>query len=529
MVELKINITPNDYGTVTGQGQYEVNDDVTIKAIPKENKVFKEWLIIKGSTKLPFKLPSNFISSQGFLSSNVSYTFKIATDTTIIAVFRDKYIFNVNVSTYPYSVGSVYTTAKKVVEGESITLKAREEKGYTFSHWSNGKTENPLTIENIDSDINLVAFYKQVSQGDINAEYHAFIKDQLALNSLPKAIITVLSFTIKRDLMTTANSSFEVLDIPSNLNIGDILALYSPAGNILYYGVISTIENNTIETNQMQAFYSGKWVYDVYPSDYLETEIQYLLDRYAQGYQKGATYQDKLMYQEKKPLLIKTGSKTQGKLETKDDKTTEDMEDFIYSLYEDYNLVLDFQIPYGEWKIGDEIAYVLIKQPSTSIIKIGTNAECIEDMSPVTKIEETNKLIIYSSKGEYRKTYIATATNGIVEEPDDIVGRFGKIETKIVYSDDELDVIKEANIKSEMFNHKVEFTLLLDNNLYDFWTWELGQTLQIYNGSDYYNSVFTGYELTKNKVQTPTEVKITAGKVRTALTKILTMSLARRR
>ena len=528
MDKVRINIIPSGYGTTVGQGDYEEGTNITLVATANSGKKFVKWEMIKGSEKLPFNLSHKLFAESSFLSFENPCDYTVASSVQINAYFRDLYVFDVKPSTYPKNVGSVWKSTNTVIEGNSVTLKAREENGYAFSHWSNGSTDNPITIENVESNVILVANYTKEPREKTYYQYRAFIKDQLSLNSLPKAIVTVASFEIRRDLLTTANSSFTVLDISENINNGDILALYNPQGKIIYYGVISAIEDDTIETEQIQSFYKGSWVYDVYPSDNLETEIQYLLNRYANGYQKGSTYQDALMYQEKAPLTIKTGSETNGKLETKDSNETMEMEDFIYSLYSNYGLVLDFQIPYGEWTIGDEKASVTIRKPVDSIIKIGNNAECITDMTPITEIEETNKLIVYSSNGTYRTTYIATSTNGIVQEPSSVVGRYGVIKTNIVFSDDELDVIKDANITADMFNHKVEFNLLLDNNLYDFWSWELGQTLQIYNNGDYYNSIFTGYELSKEDNQNPTQVKVIAGKVRNSLTKILSLSMVKR-
>lgn len=527
-MKIDINVIPSGYGTTIGQGTYEEGAKVTLKATAGINKKFIKWEIIKGDVKLPFNLSHKLFAKSSLLSNENPYVYTVISETQINAYFRDKYVFKVNTSTLPKNVGSVWKSSVTVIEGDSVTLKAREEKGYKFSHWSNGSTENPITINNVEKDVVLTANYVNEPREKTYYQYRAFIKDQLSLNSLPKAIVTVLSFDIRRDLLTTANSSFKVLDISENINNGDILALYNPQGKVIYYGIISAIEDGTIETEQIQSFYKGEWVYDVYPSNYLETEIQYLLNRYANGYQKGSTYQDTLMYQEKAPLMIKTGSETSGKLETKDTNETMDMEEFIYSLYSNYGLILDFEIPYGEWDIGDEKASVTVRKPIDSVIKIGNNAECIVDMTPITEIEETNKLIVYSSEGEYRTTYIATSTNGIVQEPSSVVGRYGVIETKIVFSDDDLETIKDANITADMFNHKVEFNLLLDNNLYDFWSWELGQTLQIYNNGDYYNSIFTGYELSKEENQNPTEVKVIAGKVRNSLTKILTLSMVKR-
>lgn len=527
-VNLTIKISPEDYGTASGGGIYEEGSTATVTAIAGDLKKFIRWNITSPIRQFPSNFPSKLISEESIFSFNETESFQIDSNIELTAYFRDLYTFTVNSSTNPKTVGSVRQSANTVYEGYSVTFLAREEKGYEFSHWSNGSTENPVTVTNVTSNIDMVAYYTKTIQVNSNDPYRAFIKDQLALNSLPKLFVTVDSFDIRRDILTSANSKFTILEKVDDINNGDIFVLFSPEGKILYYGVVSSFEDKVINTSQIQSFYKGNWIYDTHESTYIETEFQYLLSQYAQGYQKNSTYQDPLMNQEKAPLNILTGSETSGKLESGDSNEVVDMEEFIYSLYSNYELILDFNIPYNAWEIGSQNGgSVTIRKPTSSVVKVGDNAECILDMSPVTKTEETNKLIIYSSEGVYRTTYVATTTNGIVTEPTSTAGRFGVIDTEIIFSDDELDTIKQANIKEQMYNHKVTFTLILDNNLYDFWSWELGQELQIYKNNDYYNSVFTAYEISKESGKNPISVSITAGKVRTSLVSKLKLGVVR--
>lgn len=359
-------------------------------------------------------------------------------------------------------------------------------------------------------------------------QYRAFIKDQLNLNTSPKAFLVVRSFTIRRDLLTSAKSKFKIMDIPSNVNEGDIFVLYNPKGTIMYYGVISSIDEDSLQCSQIQSFYKGLWICQNYPTTSLEGEVAYLLGRYSDGYQKNSTYRDMMQYQEKAPIYIKTSGTTTGQLETYEAKKSMDFEKFIYSLYKSYNLVFDFYIPFGTWNIGaSNGGSVTIRKPVNSVIKIGSNAECVQNVTPTTKVEQTNKIIVFSANATtYRTTFIATTTNGIVTEPSSVVGRYGVINTKVIYSDDDLEVIKKANISADMYNHEIKFNLLLDNNLYDFWSWELGQNIQVYDGQNYFDSVFTGYEISKEENQNPSQVKITCGKVRNKLTNLLSMGIA---
>lgn len=356
--------------------------------------------------------------------------------------------------------------------------------------------------------------------------WYAYVKDKTSLNGKPKALMNVTSFKVGEYLLTTHNSSINVILVPTDVNIGDIVCLYNPYGIVRYMGVIKAIKENEIQLSQMQSFYKGTWVKDTYPTKTtIEEEFAYLLNQYAQGYSKGSNYYDHLQRLEKEPLKIKTGSLTEGNLLTPKDNETIDMEKFIYSLYENYQILLDFNIPYDEWNIGDDDGgSVTIKKPNYTSMKISDNANCIVEISPTTEIAKTNKLIVYSKDGVYRTTFYATV-NGIVEEGTSIIGRVGEIDTKVVFSDDELTDIVQANLSEEMFNHKITFTILLDNKLYKYDDFKLGMPVEIVKGADTYNSMITGYEISKNERENVISATFTCGFASTSLTQNLARKL----
>lgn len=340
-------------------------------------------------------------------------------------------------------------------------------------------------------------------------QYRAYVKDCLELESVPKAFLRVPAFTIRRDLLATANSSFTVLTVPSNVDNGDIFCLYDPYGVVIYQGVINQISANTIQCNQIQSFYKGTWLCANSPQDYLEHEIAVLLGNYASG-KITDTVTDTLMAQKLGSIEIDYQGSNTSNLPTFDPQTTQDMETFIYSLYEKYNIVLDFEI--GQEGSNKVTIHTIDYTP----YKIANNTHAIVNISPLTEIAQNNKLLIYSSEGEFRAVYYATS-QGIVTDPSDPL-RLKNINTVIQFTDDELDAVLASNLSSEMYNHKLTFTLRLNNNLYKWEDWKLGQPLDIYFNSQYFKSVFTAYEIVKEDNQEPTEVNITCGKVRTSLT-----------
>ena len=493
-------VNPLGYGSVTGDGSYPEGASVTIEATPNTHKVFVNWT-------------ENGVE----ISTNPSYTFTMGgADVTYTANFTDAQIFTIETSTSPSTMPSVYQSATQVYEGESVTLRAREMSGYVFTGWSDGTTANPYLLIPTGNLVITANYIPVPTSTDANS-FRAYIKSQIDVNGLPIAFIDVRSFTIRRDLLTSATSDFNVLNVPTDVSNGDILVLYDSKGKVLYQGIIISIEDGNIQCSQIQSFYRGLWIYDTDPQSDLETEIASLLNDFAQGKLKGSTYTDSLVATEKSGLTISTNSSTALSLPSGEGDM--DMETFIYNLYKTYGMIFDINIAY------ESGGYTIISIPNYTPIKIGNNSEQVLNLSPVTEVAETNKLVVFASNGTYRSTFIYTSTNGIVEEPVTDVGRYGVINTKVVRTDDPITDVVASELPSVMYNHHLTFDLLMDGNLYNFDDLKLGQPIQVWNGTDYYSTIFTGYEMSCGENERPTSVHIVCGNVRLALTQKLLMGV----
>jgi len=164
---------------------------------------------------------------------------------------------------------SVYVSTNDQYEPFETSVWARPFPNYNFYMWSDGSTENPRGITVNQYHTTLVASYRKAPSTEGIFQYSCFIKDQTALRDLPKAFVRVKTFEISVDLMTTANSTFNVYDLPDNVEAGDVLVLYDPKGTFLYNGVIKSIEvvnelskEKRIICSQMQSFYKGQWIYE---------------------------------------------------------------------------------------------------------------------------------------------------------------------------------------------------------------------------------------------------------------------------
>lgn len=115
-VKVAVNITPSGSGTVTGAGEYVSGDTCTLVATPNTGYGFSHYEI-NGST----------------VSSNATYSFTVTADTVVDAVF--------------YALGYVITTAASpnaggtttgggtYSYGQSVTITATANLGYTFAGW----------------------------------------------------------------------------------------------------------------------------------------------------------------------------------------------------------------------------------------------------------------------------------------------------------------------------------------------------------------------------------------------------------
>ena len=366
-------------------------------------------------------------------------------------------------------------------------------------------------------------------------QYRCYIKDQMSMRDAPKAFMRVDSFNIRTDLLTNATSDIVTIETPSNVSNGDVLVLYDPTGVTLYQGVITSIDVNKIQCSQMQSFFKGKWIYcqgsaSSRSSGYLEQELANIFTDYIRGKIHGSTYTDPVVrkrlsgyngtnYSTTVQYVNSTTALLPSDLDEDGNEqyTQYDMEEFIYECYQKYGVIFKFTVNYSGTN------YVSIQVPNYTPLKVGNNMFAIKDMSPVEEIEETNRLIIFAQDKSYRTTYIAKTDGTIVEAPSSVSNRFNITNTVVVFSDDPVADLIASNLPSTMYNHKLTFNLLVKNFIYQFGDFNLGGQLDIYYYNEYYNSVLTGYEISKNSNQNITEVKFICGLVRKKLTQLLTL------
>ena len=94
--------------------------------------------------------------------------------------------------------------------------------------------------------------------------YRLFFKKLTDLDG--KAIISsqsrVKSFTLKRDKLTKCVSKFDVLEVPSAVEIGDVVGMYNSYGTIVFLGVVDLIDDTTISADQIYALFDDNWLWN---------------------------------------------------------------------------------------------------------------------------------------------------------------------------------------------------------------------------------------------------------------------------
>lgn len=337
--------------------------------------------------------------------------------------------------------------------------------------------------------------------------YRVFIKDCLNLGGMPIANSVCLTFTINKDLLSVATSDFTLLNMPTNIKEGDILGLSDPYGTVIYTGVIKSIGDN-IQCRAITSIFNDNWKYHDTSDSTIEGKIKRIIE-------DDFINSSDPMVSDRFPFTVSVSSSTSGTIEAKDDTAVMDFQTFLMNMYNVYGVITDIKVPFNGTPT------IELKQATHSSIKVGNNALPIQNMTPLTEVFETNKLVIYDKEGTTLRGTYYTTSQGITTNANDPL-RLPVTKTKFIFNtDDALNDIKQENLQEEIYNHKITFDLLLNNGLYDFYDWELGMPIEVWYNGEYYNTIFTKYSMSKEMNVDVTSVSITCGKVRNTLTEKL--------
>ncbi len=132
---------PSNAGTVTGGGTYNQGQSCTVSATANTGYTFTNWT-----------------ENGNVVSSNANYTFNVEGNRNLVANFTEN-TYTITVSANPSNGGSA-TGGGTFTYGQSCTVTATANTGYTFSNWTeNGNvvSSNANYTFNVEGNRNLVA------------------------------------------------------------------------------------------------------------------------------------------------------------------------------------------------------------------------------------------------------------------------------------------------------------------------------------------------------------------------------------
>ena len=129
--EVTIAATAAVGGTVTGAGNYAIGASCTLTAIPNLGYTFQNWT-----------------ENGTVVSTDAAYSFTVNEPRSLVANFSLN-SFEVLAEAHPEEGGTV-TGGGTYNYGETATLTATPNEGYTFDHWSDGYASEYFTIESLE-------------------------------------------------------------------------------------------------------------------------------------------------------------------------------------------------------------------------------------------------------------------------------------------------------------------------------------------------------------------------------------------
>lgn len=338
--------------------------------------------------------------------------------------------------------------------------------------------------------------------------FRVFFKNITNLNGemLGSAELKANSGTISDDLLSKPSSTFELISIPPLIENGNVIGIYDDYGEILFTGIINSIEGQTITASNILAIFDDVWRYY---DPALETTIEDCIEDILIRDYKNSN--DTLVSAIFSQFNLTKISSTSGNLGLMSNNYTVNMYDFIMTLYNLYDILIDIYIP-----VSNGQSEIRIGKPTYEPIKVGNNTNAIKNIQVTKEVQETNRLVIYSSLGLLRGIWYATPS-GITQNAS-ALDRLTKIKSDIVFSDlADLSGIIAEHLSDKMYNHKITCELLVKNSLYNYKDFKLSTNIQVFFDGEYYDSILTGYSYGFDNRGVVDYITLTMGKVRYSL------------
>lgn len=167
-VTLTLTVNDETMGSVTGAGEYEKGEEVTVTATAHTGYLFECWK--EGNITV---------------STSAEFTFELTADRTLTAIFIDDPdaadLVTLTLNVNDPAMGSV-TGAGKYEKGEEVTILATANTGYGFVAWMDGTDTVAKTAEytfTIENDVTYTALFAVESANEVReqADWKAYAEN----------------------------------------------------------------------------------------------------------------------------------------------------------------------------------------------------------------------------------------------------------------------------------------------------------------------------------------------------------------
>ena len=349
--------------------------------------------------------------------------------------------------------------------------------------------------------------------------YRMFVKDAWNLTQRAKANFPLYSGQFGEDQESLMTSTFQAYEVPSNVDVGDFCGVYDGYGRVVYSGIIQDIRDTNIEARSILSLWDAdqEVVYGAYDT-YMEDKLVTVMKMFFVG---------ALMARIKNAMTITAGSSTSTDPMIIGYNALDLPVKNIYSQIKEeidaYGIYPYISLPYAP---SSNIT-IDIRTCTKSSVTIANNAACILNIDVGEEESFINTLIVKRDQGN-GTTYIDSwhlYSDGQYRTTPGVYYPLGykkfKIKVIKVKQSDYYAGLVQQQMPPLIHNHRITFDMLLDNDLYDFYDWELGMPMEIWKDGKYYESIMTGWQMSFEGENNPSVVRITCGTARSTLTEVL--------
>lgn len=407
----------------------------------------------------------------------------------------------------------------------SIKVVAMPKNGYSFLHWEINGTVVSDAIEYSFTPEEATTI-QPVYQKDISLQTKNYFKAMCinydAYNKRQISFMHVKSASISEDLLQDAATTLECIEVPSTIQTNIPLFLYNPKGKIVYYGVVSSVEGNTVTCNSPLFIFNDDYLMKTSYNSAGQTVASLAFDvLYGSS--------DSFINYKTHNFQLDTISDDMGVdsdyvcnqlAETITENNVVNGKDYAIDLYKNFNIAFKYAL-FSRYNSYAMLVKPFIPQLEYDTLTLNDTLENIQNFSIVTQEEDCNVVDIYDSTGTTLKGIYGVTTDGKIAVFKNNLNPFiayRNAKQKIVLSDDPVMTVAKENLNTAYYNHKITFDLYF-NDLVRFENIHLGQKVILYKGDSLYKSLLTGisYEINEN-YDNVMVVHCTLGVVRTSLT-----------